>query len=114
MPSEFTREDYEHAARAAGLEVIPHLDRVYQHTRFGTVEWNPATDDGDALRLAVKLHLCVDLVQGADEVVAFFGKRVGKIRHFVIDASDEDRCRATRHAIFRAAIEIGKSMKGTP
>lgn len=106
MHSDFTREDYEHAARAAGLEVIPHLDRVYQHTRFGTVEWNPATDDGDALRLAVKLGIHITNSQA--DVWA-----TTEALTEIVPLGD-DPYRATRHAIFRAAIEIGKSMKGTP
>ncbi len=93
---EFTREDYEHAARAAGLEVVPHLDRVYQHTRIGTVEWNPATDDGDAFRLMVKLGTYINGKFTAHQ----------RVQEFV----DLGELTAVRHAIFRAAIEIGKSM----
>lgn len=53
--------------------------------------WNPLTDDGDALRLAVKLHLLESSWLG--------------------DMSKEaDPYAATRRAIVRAAAEIGESM----
>ncbi len=58
--------------------------------------WNPLTDDGDALRLAVKLEMrdCCDSL-------------------WVIDKTSPEEYRrdphsATRRAIVRAAAEIGK------
>lgn len=60
--------------------------------------WNPLTDDGDALRLAAKLAMCVDFMDG--RVIA------GERSEVVIDFEDEDY----RLAIVRAAAEIGKVM----
>ena len=58
--------------------------------------WNPLTDDGDALRLAVKLSLlCDDDVQYAPVNVW----------------EGQDPYAATRRAIVRAAAEIGRGMK---
>lgn len=60
-------------------------------------------DDGDALRLAVKLH--IDIKQYDDYVVCwyddFFG--TGKIMH------EGDALAATRRAIVRAAAAIGEA-----
>jgi len=56
--------------------------------------WNPLTDDGDALRLAVNLDIDVAKVQ-----IKFWDKH--SINPYA----------ATRRAIVRAAAEIGKEMK---
>ncbi len=54
--------------------------------------WEPLDDDGDALRLAVKLSLIPSYVR-------------------FIDIISDDPYAATRRAIVRAAAEIGKEMK---
>ena len=68
-----------------------------------TSYWNPLTDDGDALRLAVKLEL---------EIRAFNGRaHAGKQNKFWCTEHwfpDGDVNAATRRAIVRAAVEIGK------
>ncbi|WP_313387615.1 hypothetical protein [Achromobacter aegrifaciens] len=64
--------------------------------------WNPLTDDGDALRLAVKLK--IDLKLYDDHVVAWFDGGyigTGKILY------GDDPQAATRRAIVRAAAETG-------
>ena len=54
------RELLELAARAAGYDVARHSDDGASLLLFGVQEpWNPLTDDGDALRLAVKLEIHV-------------------------------------------------------
>jgi hypothetical protein len=58
--------------------------------------WNPLTDDGDALRLAVKLKL---LSPELDPRIA------------TAPLDSEYPYAATRRAIVRAAAEIGKTMK---
>lgn len=76
--------------------------------------WNPLTDDGDALRLAVKLRLWVQIsersvwiAQNADEI---FGDMAASTFLMVSDCGG-DACEATRRAIVRAAAEIGKTMQ---
>ena len=67
--------------------------------------WNPLTDDGDALRLAVKLGLRVFTPDAEPTAVADrypCGPRAG------VDAG-VDSYAATRRAIVRAAAEIGKA-----
>lgn len=49
------RELLELAAKAAGIDYRPQYDLV--KTSIGWDTWDPLTDDGDALRLAVKHRL---------------------------------------------------------
>ena len=66
--------------------------------------WNPLTDDGDALRLAVRLSLLVDVT--AFSVTAMVnGVTSAKEKH------DGDPYAATRRAITRAAAAIGEVKK---
>ena len=103
------RELLELAAKAAGLgtlvwgdkyklgdDEIDCTDMPYVRSGQpdeGDVFWNPLTDDGDALRLAVKLNLWEAVRDG----------------HQHLD-SDGDPYAATRRAIVRAAAEIGRNM----
>ena len=69
--------------------------------------WNPLTDDGDALRLAVTVGLGVSVPLGykRTDVVAFRDSRIG-----VVESHGSDPLAATRRAIVRAAAEIGRQM----
>ena len=66
-------------------------------------DWNPLTDDGDALRLAVKLGLTVVV---ESDMVFCRNQRSDK----AFCESGRDRYAATRRAIVRAAADIGKAM----
>lgn len=68
--------------------------------------WNPLTDDGDALRLAVKLEMQLRLRHSENEI-SIYGAPEGRIDEIVGD----DPFSATRRAIVRVAAEIGKSME---
>jgi len=84
------RELLELAAKAAGIEDWwPDSSASARNNIF----WNPIQDDGDALRLAVKLDLFYH--------TAF-------ISEFHDARCDVD---ATRRAIVRAAAAIGEQMK---
>lgn len=100
------REMLELAAKAAGATWYQHL--LTAGWRLNGKTWNPLTDDGDALRLAVKLGLVLNLSPRQDgrgqTVVTYHG--VCKI---------EEPCEcgnevAARRAIVRAAAEIGRAM----
>lgn len=69
--------------------------------------WNPLTDDGDALRLAVKLGI------GAQSYAALGYSHAGAesvMRSVVIkEPHNDDPCASTRCAIVRAAATIGAS-----
>ena len=99
------REMLEMAAKAAGIEPME-----YQSANGLLVAgfiWNPLTDDGDALRLAVKLRMDVEPWVHGDSACARVG--CGEI---LVDEPHygDDPERATRRAIVRAAAEIGKAM----
>lgn len=94
------RELLEMAAKAIGLT----LRYNYLGWRDANQPWNPLTDDGDALRLAVKLDISLlgDFPQNI-VVVAFDARRI-------IEKYDGDKYAATRRAIVRAAAAIGSAM----
>ena len=69
--------------------------------------WNPLTDDGDALRLAVGLRLDLSFVDNLVEV-CWYEQGTGYTRYKSeqIDDAQGER-EATRRVIVRAAAEIG-------
>lgn len=76
--------------------------------------WNPLTDDGDALRLAVKL--CIDVSHDAIGMKSFVYVRTvfNDERHIGLSEIFDDeieRLERTRRAITRAAAQIGKEME---
>ncbi|WCW05354.1 hypothetical protein [Pseudomonas aeruginosa] len=109
------------AARAAGMNIQRSrlddpLHRDFLMNGEGvrnpgqcSFPWNPRDDDGDALRLAVKLGIVVTpdrenqrtLVSNSagHEYCAIYWDKLGEMA-------------ATRLAITEAAAEIGKSMRG--
>ena len=110
------REYLEFAAKAAGI-VGEYESWTYQGFNEGIRQvlngikcwkpWNPLTDDGDALRLMVKLGLGVSVPLGykRTDVVAFSDSRIN-----AIESHGSDPLAATRRAIVRAAAEIGRQM----
>jgi hypothetical protein len=70
--------------------------------------WNPLTDDGDALRLAVKLK--IDVCFDFDRVDAVYEDELYVAEYFYKNPPT-DKNAATRRAIVRAAAEIGKETK---
>ena len=106
------RELLELAAKAAGYEitasgVIGTSILVYDEQKK-TLVWNPLTDDGDALRLAVKLEMLITI--GREETYITANGMMVESEEF-FDEHNDDPCAATRRAIVRAAAEIGKGMK---
>jgi hypothetical protein len=115
------RELLEMAAKAAGLRVGFEPNRVecgrydlywshvyHQlcwHSKTAGSEcpepvcWNPLTDDGDALRLAVRLS----------QIMGFWRLLRAWLRAMKIEVGDPaDPYAATRRAIVRVAVEIGR------
>ena len=94
------RELLEMAAKAARYQYAKHGGYIVVDGIPGN--WNPLTDDGDALRLAVKL-----------EIELWFGNGGLNAYGMSMDIEEdygEDPAAATRRAIVRAAAEIGKAM----
>ena len=110
------RELLELAAKAAGIELDFEHDLWNRPmlVASGVVSavWNPLTDDGDALRLAVKLRMVVDTdynggANAGNAAVDFGEPEYG----YQEGQGNPDPYAATRRAIVRAAAEIGKGMK---
>jgi len=97
------RELLERAAESAGMDAQWDCEdrgmMVLTPDGIDTKTWNPPKDDGDALRLAVKLGMEVFLC-GTD-VFAKVGSRV-----LVQQFSGPDRNAAVRRAVVRAAAEL--------
>lgn len=100
------RELLELAAKASGVSgFLVDAGLNIGSNAFPKV-WNPLTDDGDALRLAVKLR--IGLGDRETVVTAFHKQGMSKGAVYVEEYGDP--CAATRRAIVRAAAEIGKAM----
>jgi len=100
------RELLELAAKAAGLEITEKMADFYarkrKEDRFEL--WNPLTDDGDALRLAVKLNMDMLITDEWTKIK----QRKG---HWIMyDGRELSAIEITRRAIVRAAAEIGRAM----
>ena len=98
------RELLELAAKAAGITIVDWYGSEddgfwaeYEPRQTNDVGWNPLTDDGDALRLAVKLRINIT----PDYTWAGPWDDGGTLN---------EPYAATRRAIVRAAAEIGKAM----
>jgi hypothetical protein len=101
------RELIELAAKAAGYE--PQGMEQGLMYLFGVQDgWNPLTDDGDALRLAVKIKRMPELIRDGSGV--FCGYESSKRYHSpIIERFGNDPMAATRRAIVRAAAEVGRA-----
>lgn len=109
------KEILELAAKAAGMhanqwaeadELIAGKSGWVQFIGLGAASvWNPLTDDGDALRLVVKLNLWVHVEKYGASARKAGGTWTGCESH--LHGGIEQ---ATRRAIVRAAAEIGKGM----
>lgn len=111
------REMLEMAAKAAGLEVVFSGDECFLAELHGNPSflfikrWNPRDDDGDALRLAVKLRMEIDHNHPADYAPWVSVRAQGERNCSVVEFDmEQERMGATRLAIVRAAAEIGRSM----
>lgn len=108
------RELLELAAKAAGInggwgDKLDYHNGEVDLTDYWVLDgeelyfWNPLLDDGDALRLAVRLRISTILrLIGCDATDSGKGMAYEKY--------DQDDLAATRRAIVRAAAEIGRNM----
>lgn len=93
------KELLELAAKAAGVDCDAQLDDGTVVTAAeAPIFWNPLTDDGDALRLAVHLRITPHIDENMTDC------------EDCTEAHIDDPDAATRRAIVRAAAEIGKTM----
>jgi len=106
------KEQLELAAKAAGIEGGLVGDVFALDWADEQDYWNPLTDDGDALRLAVKLNLIVGAYGSYVSVCRTFAPKVDYQDEITVWHSEvnNDTYAATRRAIVRAAAEIGKTL----
>lgn len=100
------RELLELAAKAAGISffVDSRGREMQMHGGLMPAPWNPLTDDSDALRLAVRLGLRLDIDPCGTWVIK------GKMSFLTpLDAASGAEA-VTRRAITRAAAEIGRAL----
>ena len=112
------RELLELAAKAAGIECWHQAGLQYFGPRTRPTNWNPLVDDGDALRLAVKLGFWITLDTETEMTVDVIkatrgpnGKRPTHHTERFKYPQYGDAYAATRRAIVRAAAEIGEDSK---
>ena len=106
------RELLEMAAKAVGIKTSawhkiehPKNSGIYGAFYCYDSYWNPLTDDGDALRLAVKLGISIECIAAHDTVMAHIDNE-----HSSTSATEAMDDFGTRHAIVRAAAAIGSAM----
>ena len=114
------KELLELAAKAAGMDgynFVEESDFTYPHMErrnMGGPEdgffelqadvWSPLTDDGDALRLSVKLGLEINICNQFGETNVYASNDYADEKH------NSDPYAATRRAIVRAAAAIGSKL----
>lgn len=112
------KELLELAAEAAGFKLEqgygqpPEKCLFYVDSEGRCHDWNPIDDDGDALRLAVKLKINVEHAETLSRNphgVNCWPLGRGDCGHMETELADYGA--ATRRAIVRAAAEIGKTLK---
>ena len=104
------RELLELAAKAAGHSVRTDLTYEAGIVIDDGIIWNPLADDGDALRLAVKLRIVIDRSEVKPAAFCYCDYKDQATEGFV-ENHGNDPYAATRRAIVRAAAGIGKGMK---
>ena len=107
------RQLLEDAAKAAGLTVHAYRQRERDECGHGHVGlwivngstcWNPLQDDAAALRLAVKLRLCIE---HKEKHVVVWDGCIGT----GLSPCEDDPEAATRRAITRAAAEMWRAQQ---
>lgn len=91
------------AAKAAGYVTLTN-GQAYS-PEAGNFDWNPLTDDGDALRLAVQLFRDIHFWYFENSVSVGNELRV---------ACGDDPYAATRRAIVYAAAMVGEQLESKP
>jgi hypothetical protein len=100
------------AAEAAGIKLCwgSKPGKIECPALLGSTEWtwwNPLTDDGDALRLAVKLRIKFRYNEALGQALAWTVGAQGFEAHANIEDCNRDEYACARLAIVRAAAGIG-------
>jgi hypothetical protein len=106
------REDYELAAKAAGLDICiaSDFDTLHGDLPFITEsfkQWSPYHDDGDSRRLQIAILASLSFLGDALYAVAD-----GGFEEIELYANHNgDKAAAARAAVFWLAVEIGRNTK---
>jgi hypothetical protein len=107
------REMLELAAKAAGIdwfdEPAASLGKGL-HLKSGSF-WNPRTDNGDALTLAIDLGLAIRVLQKCVYVETDPETLLGPSQYSALEMYGDDPYAAARRAIVSVAAEIGRGVK---
>jgi hypothetical protein len=114
------RELLELAAKAANVKIVAYHDDDEPDYEFRVTEhdpedgsyvrlWDPLTDDGDALRLAVKLNMQIVITGKSDSLSVGLTDARSTESDWMQAIHIDDPYAATRRAIVRAAAEIAKA-----
>ena len=126
MTQRTDKELLELAAKAYGLEGYEYVEATeftyasMQRRNYGGAEdgffelqadvWSPLTDDGDVLRLAVKMRLKIDIRAAVITVEPYIFNQDAETTFEFFEDNEQERLIATRRAIVRAAAEIGAKL----
>jgi hypothetical protein len=113
------RELLEAAARAAGLPItgIYNVGNMGETIFVAQAAWNPLTDDGDALRLAValRMNIVVKTLPHAVYVEVYNGQAQSVTEPLAdVRFKVADEAAATRRAIVRAAAAMAPAPATAP
>ena len=100
------KELIELAAKAAGITGTWHRSGFVAYSGWSKGIFDPLSDDGDALRLAVALEMHISLFGGAME-----SRVLADGDDWEVEGWECGKEEATRRAITRAAAQIGKEME---
>ena len=107
------RELLELAAKAAGIPLI-ELNGVlhFADSALGD-EWRPHEDDGQALRLAVELGICIEFTSCADGAPVVYCGPDHQRRDWPMTPNFPDPFKETRRAIVRAAAATASERRSS-
>ena len=104
------------AAKAAGIEWECFHEAGIE--KYDGDLWNPLIDDGDALQLAVKLHLRIEINKASVVIYWTHDDSEKSLYEYPNHTQGDDydivysgHEEATRRAIVKAASKIGRDMK---
>ena len=107
------RELLELSAKAAGIDAqwdCPERGMmILTEDGIDTRTWNPLTDDGDALRLAVMLGMDVDVTGVGNKNGYTFAMADADNNSGAVENFNDDPYAATRRAIVCAAVLVVKT-----
>ena len=121
MGAKFTREDFQIAAKAAGLDIWTGGNHFDERGGYpigldseGGYEaiWNPAADDGDSRRLQCVLGLSLEFKQGENFSNIVRADGYHGWGYFEAEQAFDvgDDASAARDVVLRCAIAIGRAM----